>query len=279
MKHKNAIPALLTALVCVLLFSLMASALLAAEPSDIKFVIDEVGLITADRKADLLTRAKEIYDKYHCDMRIIIINDMREYGYTDIEELSLLLYNEMDMGFGVEKDCVLLFLSMRDRDYDFRVWGANAKRAFSFYGIDTILDRHILPVLKNNNYYEAFSIFLDESVEYFKMAEAGKPFDKKTDPVARKAALRNNLLLITILPVIIALVVCTIWRNQMKTAKIATLAFDYIPDGGFKLTGQTDTFLYRSTSRTLIQSSSSSSSGGGGAGSRSGGSSGRSGKF
>ena len=68
-------------------------------------------------------------------------------------------------------------------------------------------------------------------------------------------------LAITILvPLVIAFLVCTLWRSKMKTAKIARTATNYIPEGGFRLTGHGDVFLYRTTTRTKIQSSSSSSS-------------------
>jgi len=61
----------------------------------------------------------------------------------------------------------------------------------------------------------------------------------------------------------------------MKTARIATTACNYIPPGGFQLTGSEDTFLYQTVTRTKVQSSSSS----GGTSVDSKGFSGRSGKF
>ena len=62
-----------------------------------------------------------------------------------------------------------------------------------------------------------------------------------------------------ILPLIIAFIICMIWRSKMKTAKIARFADNYIPAGGFRLTGQGDIFMYRTVSRTRIQKSSSTS--------------------
>jgi uncharacterized membrane protein YgcG len=65
----------------------------------------------------------------------------------------------------------------------------------------------------------------------------------------------------------------------MKTAKIAQLAHDYIPAGGFSLNVQQDIYLYQTVTRTRIQSSSSSSSSGGSSRSSSGGGSHSSGKY
>ena len=60
---------------------------------------------------------------------------------------------------------------------------------------------------------------------------------------------------ITILiPLIISLIICLVWRSKMKTAKLARTADNYIPQGGFNLKVQTDTFLYRTTKRVKVQS-------------------------
>ena len=62
-----------------------------------------------------------------------------------------------------------------------------------------------------------------------------------------------ELIIILILSLIIASVTCMVLRNNMKTAKIATTACDYIPQDGFKLTAKDDVFLYRTTDRRKIE--------------------------
>ena len=79
-----------------------------------------------------------------------------------------------------------------------------------------------------------------------------------------------SLCVMILAPIAIALLVCMVWRGKMKTAKIARTAMNYIPPGGFRLTGSSDVFLYRTTTRVKISTSSSSSGSGGGG--RSGGS-------
>ena len=68
-----------------------------------------------------------------------------------------------------------------------------------------------------------------------------------------------KLAVVVLVPIVIAAIVCSIWKSQMKTAVIAKTASNYIPPGGFKLTNKADTFLYRTQTRTKIQTSSSSS--------------------
>ncbi|MCL2124572.1 MAG: hypothetical protein FWH33_01120 [Oscillospiraceae bacterium] len=75
-----------------------------------------------------------------------------------------------------------------------------------------------------------------------------------------------QVVLVAIVPILVSLLICMIWRSKMKTAHIAREADNYIPEGGFRLTGHGDMFLYRTTTRTKINSGSSSTanrSGGG----------------
>ena len=63
-----------------------------------------------------------------------------------------------------------------------------------------------------------------------------------------------NLAIIVLVPMLISLIVCLVWKSKMKTAKIAKTADQYIPEGGFNLTAREDTFLYRTTSRVRVAS-------------------------
>jgi len=245
---------------------------------DYNLVLDEARLLSDSQREYLEERAQQISDKYNCEMLIRTVDDMRDYGFNDIEEFSLYLRNKYDFGYGKDKSCVVLVLSMADRDYDFRVWGDEVgKIAFTFYGIDAILDRHILPPLGEDEYYKAFSRYLDKSEEYLQMAKDGAPFDSDNDHEYDGVYFGMKLIVVIFLPLIIAGIVCTNWKSKMKTAKTARTADNYIPKNGFNLTGEEDMFLYRTTTRRKIERSSSSS--GGGASSGGGGSSGRSGKF
>jgi len=240
------------------------------------YVSDSAGLLNQAQLSTLNNRAEEISRKYQTEVRIFTVENMRTYGYSDIEKFSYDTYLKYDFGYGPEKNTVLLLLSMHDRDYDFRVWGSS-KTAFTSHGINTLLDRHVLPLLRDDNYYQAFSIYLDTSEEYLRMAKDGTPFDKNTDPARQRNLFFIKIAAIIFIPLIIAFGVCTSWKSKMKTVKLAKTACDYIPESGFKLTGQGDVFLYRTTTSVKIEKNS--SIGGGGAGGGLGGSVGRSGKF
>lgn len=240
------------------------------------YIMDTAGLLTDEQQQILEVRAKELSNTYGCDVRLVTLNDIGSFGYNVIEYFAYDTYLEYDFGYGEGKDCVLLVLSTADREYDFRVWGDYAQRVFTLYGIDNILDKHILVELQNNDYYAAFTKYFDRSELYFKMESKGKAFDSMTNP-----ATKATIMIVTIiLALLLALIICNVWKRQMKTANIAKTATNYIPEGGFKLTGQSDVFTYRTVSRVKIETSSSSSSSSSHASSGgSGGSSGRSGHY
>jgi uncharacterized protein len=166
---------------------------------------------------------------------------------------------------------------MHGRDCDMNAWGF-AETAFTPYGIDAILDRHVLPQLKDDNYYQAFSKYFSKAEEYLKMAKEGKPFGEDNDNEYAGAKLIAKLSATILLPLLIASAICMIWRGKMKTAKIARTADNYIPENGFNLTKHSDTYLYRTVTRRKIEKNTSSSSSSGGS-SRGGGSTSHSRKF
>ena len=245
-------------------------------PLSTEYIIDLADLLTAAQLQTLESRAAALAANYPSEVRIVTVDDMEAYGYSDISDFAYGAYSDLDFGYGADSDCILLVLSMYERDYDLRVWGEYSKGVFTLYGIDNALDGYILPLLKNNDFFGAFSAFLDRAEVYFTMAQAGTPFAKRTDPVAIRRSFTLKLVATIVLPLLIAFFVCSVWKGQMKTAKLADTAISYIPAGGFHLTTQNDTYLYRTVTRTKAASSSSS---GGASGGGKGGSSGRKGKF
>ena len=288
MKNKNNIKKIfIITTIIILLAAIATPAVFAAELDYVTDDTDE-SFLTETQWKTLNDKARNISEQYKCGVYIVIVDDMFDYAFDeydeefndnapDAERFAYWVYRKYDLGYGENKNCVLFCLSTADRDYDFRVWGNDAKAAFTFYGIDTMLDRHLLPLLGDDEYYKAFTKYLDKSEEYLQMASEGKPFDKDNDHEYDGIYFIIKLAVVILLPLIIAGIVCSGWKSKMKTAKTARTADNYIPENGFKLTSKEDKFLYRTTTRTKIERESSSS--GGGSSSGRGGSSGRSGKY
>jgi len=235
-------------------------------------LLKTAGILSQEERNALQRRAEGISSKHRCDVIIFVIDDMTDNDGAYIWARHA--FEEFDFGYGDEKSGIMLFLSMAERDYALIAYGYG-NTAFTDYGKDVMLDNHILPLLRNNKYYDAFSAYLDKADEYLAMARNGTPFDRHTDPNATDTSFMIKLAATILIPLLIALIVCSVWKSQMKTAVPARTACNYIPAGGFQLTDQADTFLYQTVQRIKIERSSSS----GGTTTDSRGFSGRSGKF
>ena len=237
---------------------------------------DDAELLSNDQWNELNAFALDTTKKYQCDVRIVTVVDMEA---ADAYEYAKVIYRANNFGYGEEQSGVMLFLSTRDRDYALIAYGFG-NVAFTDHGKDVMLGKYILPPLKNDDYYGAFRAYLNKSAEFLEMARAGTPFDFDTDEEylaqQAKSDRAGKIALNIIIPVLIALIVCLVFRAQMKTARKQRAATNYIPEGGFVLTGSADTYLYSTEVRTPRSESRSS---GGGTTVDSGGFSGSSGKY
>jgi len=246
---------LITILPALLLALAISPAAYAAEQN---LVTDFSGVLTPGQREDLLARAETISARYRCDVAVAVVERM---SAGDIETSAHDYYDDNGFGYGPESGGLLLYLSVGDREITLAAKGYG-NTAFTDYGRDVILDAYILPQLLEDNYYGAFSAYLDISEEFLAMAREGRPFDWNTDPAYAGEETSVKLAVVIILPLLIAFITCSIWKSKMKTAKIAKTACNYIPEGGFKLTGSADMFIYRTVTRVKIESNSSSSRGG-----------------
>ena len=137
------------------------------------FVDDQAGLLNRNQQNALEVRAKALSEKYQCGIFILTVDDIRDYGYYDLEDLSYEVYFDYDLGYGSDRDCLILALSMDDREFDLRIWGEYGKTVFTSDRIDDILDNYVLPLLKANDYNGAFSTLLDRAEVYFEIIESG----------------------------------------------------------------------------------------------------------
>jgi len=249
----------------------------AAGAAERLYIMDSAELLTAAQRDELEKRAAEITEKYECEARIVTVKSI---GELIPMHASNAFYIENRFGYGPGRSCALLFLSMENRDFDLAVWGFG-KTAFTEHGKDIILNRHILPLLKVDNFHGAFAAFLDKTEEYLALASAGTAFDARTDPENILKDYLTNLIarlgIVLLLPLLIAAHICFRWVRKMRTTGLAQTALRYVPTHGFNLTGQQETFLYRSVSRVKIERGS--GSGGSRSSSSSSGGSHRSGKF
>jgi len=220
-------------------------------------VLDAAGMLSDSDWQKLNDRALELTAKYECEIRIFTVPDM---GSEDALEYAKDIFRANGFGYGPDQSGIMLLLSEADRDFALIAHGYG-NVVLTDHGRGVILDKYILPLLKENKYVEAFTAYLDKTEEFLVMARAGTPFDVDTDEeyLAQQAAGNRAAKIVfnILIPFLVALIVCLIFRAQMKTARKQRAAANYIPEGGFILTGSSDTFMYKTESRTVIESKSS----------------------
>ena len=246
----------LFAILLIATFTLvMASAAFASGRDN--YVFDETGTLTGFQIDALNEKAAAILQKRECAAYIWIVDLVpEEYArtYDGLEIYIDAFYKRNDLGYGGDRNGIVLLLEIGDvpgeRDIDINTHGA-CKSVFSIGVIDRVLDDHLVPLFRdafnNGNFYKVADVFLDRVESEFSNNFA--------------ATLAFKLAVVILVPLLIAIIVCSIWKAKMKTAKLARTADNYIPANGFNLTGRTDQFLYRTTTRTKIERESSSSGG------------------
>lgn len=262
-------------LVLALTLLLLAGLPLSMRAADLNLVHDQSDVLSPEEYRELNQRALDLIKAYEFDVAVVVLDDMG--SSDDAYEFAKYVYREYNYGQGEEESGVMLLLSLEERDYALIAYGYG-NDVFTDHGKDALLNRHVLPLLKDNNFYEAFSAYFDVAEEYLEMAQNGDPFDIYNDPLILEHQSRRNfwikLGVTLLLPLLLAGGTCLVWARQMKTARVAKTAGSYVVPGSLILNRSEDTFLYQTQTRRTIKSESS-----GGTSRDSSGFSGRSGKF
>ena len=277
-----------------LVFLLWVPAAAAGEyTADTSFVYDNASLLSENELEYLETFATTAYASSGCGVYIITIDSFERLGSSTVYDCATELFISYKLGFGTDDDGVLLLLSMEDRDFAFISHGNFANNAFPDY-IKAAIEDEFLDDFANDDWYEGFKDYFEECRSYLTdYIEGGysKDYNNEDNYYISSPSYSDDIevynsvsgstwLVIIGVPVLIAFIVCSIFKGQMKTAVKKTEARDYIVAKDIDIRIRQDMFTHRTETRRVIQNSSSSSVHRSSGGSRSGGGfSGRSGKF
>jgi len=226
--------------VVVLCLSLAVSAF-AVSGADI---YDEADLLSTQEETQLAEKLSEIGEEF--DAQIVIMTVSSTGGNIDayIEDK----FDSMSMGYGENRDGVLLLVCMDSREYRILSNGY-AGEAIGTDQIDAISEA-IVSDLSEGAYADAFSTFADQCAYYLGGYLNGFPFN-----------VGKNLVVALIIGVVAGVIVAFVLKKQLKSVRQQKQANVYIKSGSMQIATSRDLFLYREVSRTKKQSSSSSGSG------------------
>lgn len=285
-------------LILVLMLSLTLPVMASTDDSDaqLTYVTDSVGLLTDAQRASLESEAAAVSAAQNCSVYAIIVDDYRDYVSTNITDCAQAIYDYYNLGWGEDRDGILLLLSMDDRDYGLIAHGDVANAAFTDYGKYVLADE-FLDDFAENEWYDGFEDYIEESGVFLNYYYAGSPVDTNPDEYdgryddayedyfGSSGSIFDSILvklgITVIVPLVIAFVVCAVLRSRMKTVHIAKNADSYADRNSLNITDSSDHFSH--VTEMVIPKPDTSKSGGGGLGgggtSISGGFSGHGGKF
>ena len=214
-------------------------------------VIDEAGYLTESEISELTDRLLDIREKYNFDVAIYT-----EASMSGVDAMNTAddIFDYLGYGAGDGADGMLLYISDNPREYWFTTHGYGMT-AFNDNGL-AYLEKKILPSLKKDNYYEAFSSYVDHAEELLEMAKNGEPFNKKQHSTKFVIFVIIGALLI---PLLVGFIMMNNKLKKMKTAVKQDYAGYYIKPGSMNITYARDLFMYSTINRTEKQKSSSSS--------------------
>lgn len=229
---------------------------------------DEAGILTAAEISDLEERAQVISQTYDCGVYIIT---MRDFAGADVYDYAVDVFDRNGLGYGDDREGVLLLLSMAQRDYALVIHGECANTAIDENGQDRISES-FLDDFRDNRWADGFCDYLERCETYLSAAGSGQPIREGDGGDLVK------VVVILALSLLAAGITCGVFYSRMKTARPQTTAAPYISGDGLRLTTHQDIFTHRTESRRTIETESRSNSGSG-AHHSGGGFSGKSGKF
>ena len=241
--------------------------------------IDDEDLLSSKEAATLTKLLDNISDKHEFDVVVAVV--------SELDSRSARLYaadffEQNGFGYDGTQDGAILLLATEDRDFGFASFG-HGLYVFTSAGQD-YLDKHFLPQLKEDQYYEAFLNFANAVDDFLMQAKTGKPYDTGNTPMLdeeRQQARIGAVIACVVVGFLVAKIATGTMKRKLKTVRRDNYAHEYVVKDSMVLLMQKDIFLHRHVDRTARAQSSSSSGGSGGSFSSSSGSSatGHSGKY
>ena len=234
------------------------SALAAAESK----ISDTAELMTSSVRKDLNAQLSEMENTYNQSFFIVTLADLGEAG--TIEQYAEAHYTNGNYLM----NGVALYVCMGTRDVYIYTAGMGSY-AVNAYGEDYIYDS-IIPFLSGNEFdkgFENYTDLLDDFMYQYKNDIAYSESYPYKEPLVNPV----NILIVLGAAALISLSIVFVMKSQLKSVRPQTMALNYAKD--FKLTRQSDVFLYSRTTRTAKPKANSSGgrSGGGFGGGSSGG--------
>ena len=275
---------IISVLIVLYLLAFLAVGVSAAQET--RF-FDEANCLSPAERQQLEALSEEITAEFPINIYVVTVDDFRSISYSNIDDAARQYYDSNNLGYGSNRDGLLLMLSMDDRDYALIAQGKYAIDCFTDYGRIKLSEKFV-DDFRHDDWYGGFEDYLKVSKDYLKEARDNRPVDNYPADPKKVNSVGAAISLLLGYPV--SALVCGGMKAKMRSVKPAAAANQYLNVGSVNFSDRSEVFTHTTQVRTPIPRQSRDDSGPGtsgiqsnfgGAGSHvdSGGFAGHSGKF
>ncbi|MBO5870678.1 MAG: TPM domain-containing protein [Clostridia bacterium] len=209
-------------------------------------LIDGADLLTPDEEAEILVRLNATSEEFEYD---VVIVTAETFGFVSPYNFAVTMFQQGNYGMGENKSGVILVVSEKERKYYIEFFGDSKLPE------GTAMEEYFIEYLRVNDYYGGLYAFAEAANDELSFS------------------IGTNLLIWLAVGLVVALIVTSVMKGQLKSVRFNDTAREYVRPNSFNLEHSRDLYLYSTVSRVAKPKQSSSSSGrsGGGGGSRGGG--------
>ena len=251
-------------LLFALLLALSLGVSAAADSSGV-YVYDDAALLTQEEYDTLTASAMAVADQYGCGVYVVTVDDMADYidpeavtetGETGMAAFTEYAWDALGLAASYDSNGIMLALSMAERDFQMLAHGDTANAAFTDYGKYLMRDE-FLDNFREDDWYGGFADYIAACGRYLEANANGTPIDVEPDvPLTVGEKIGFGLMVGLPLGILIAFIVCAIYKGQLKSVRRATEAARYTVSGGTEITEREDRFTHTTEVRTPIKTES-----------------------
>lgn len=219
------------------------------------YIIDDADLLSDDEELSINEQLYSISNNQQFDV-IAVTTDTLD-GKTPMEYADD-YYDYNGYGQGENKDGCLLLISMEDRDWYISTTGYGIT-ALTDAGIEFIGDE-IVYYLGDDDYYNGISTYASLVDEFVTQAKTGSAYDNGNMPKREKKFQITYLLGGIVCGLVLALLLLSFFKNQLKSVAKKAQADDYLVQGSLVITRESDDFITANITKTARESESKGSS-------------------
>ncbi|MGI6096041.1 MAG: TPM domain-containing protein [Lachnospiraceae bacterium] len=207
-------------------------------------LMDRADILSDDEEEKLLEKLDEVSERQKFEVSIVVFDTMD--GGT-ASEYADDIYDECNFGYGPDKDGILLFLSMEERDWWISTSGYGIT-AFTDVGLD-YLSEQFVSALSDGAYADGFDIFIEQCDDFLTQARSGEPYNKKNLP--RDPLGLYWIVIALAVGIALSKILVGNMKGKLKTVRNQAAAHNYVKEDSMRITESRDLFLYRKVDRTV----------------------------